>query len=189
MNLETAIKLVSEDILVEFYENDWDNKTYFYYNFDKYKIGNICCKIQLYVKPSCVNIKLKLGNKILLSNIHKIDEENIEHTFQEIVRYIFHIPNKYKYSKLLDELVLNTELERKEEYITAVSIITHEPINNCSVCYDENSVLTDCNHNLCRECYYNIKKKLSKNLSFPKCPICRTQIKNYESDDEDSDYE
>lgn len=189
MNLETAVKLISDDILINFYENDWENKSYFYYNFDTFNINNICCKLYLYVTPTSVNINIKLGSKILLSYLYIIKEENenIDKLFQEIVKYIYDIPNNYTYSKLLDQLILNLKVKEKEEYVTALNVITHKPTTNCGVCYDINSVLTDCNHNLCRECYYNIKKKSNKYSSCQKCPICRTQIKNYESDSDDYD--
>jgi hypothetical protein len=47
------------------------------------------------------------------------------------------------------------------------------PLEECSVCYDETRKKTKCGHSLCYDCWRGIMRT---NLGNMKCPMCRTQI-------------
>lgn len=70
------------------------------------------------------------------------------------------------YSRILDQMVDKNSQIKEEEYFLAENFFCHrKEIENCSVCFEKNSVYSICGHNLCRICFTNLKEK--------KCPLCR----------------
>ena len=77
----------------------------------------------------------------------------------------------------VDEKKCNHVIEKKKEnHDTDVNDNTDD--NECIVCYNKCSTKTSCNHLICRECTNNIYKTDGINS---KCPICRSNICNKNS--------
>lgn len=101
--------------------------------------------------------------------------ENAESNIDKIVRFLLKdFRQKYKYSKILDDVVEINEIEENEKiYIAKLKLVDNKTIEKCCVCYEFNSHYTQCKHNLCRICLSNIAKT-SKTIIL--CPICRAII-------------
>jgi hypothetical protein len=181
MNIEKSIEIISEFILVKFHENDWDKNSFIIYKFNNYKIDNINYCIEFVLGSLELEIKGYLHSKIVLYKKYNIkDDDDIHIVVKDNIKCIYEIGVKYKYSKILDCLILKNEIEKQEELKLAINILTHKQIQNCCVCYDPNFLLTECNHSICRECLCNLKTK--------RCPMCRKRINN-DIDDDSSDDE
>ena len=87
---------------------------------------------------------------------------------------------KFKFDKLTGKFI------KDAEKITAnnigIDIFGDNYLNcaECCVCYEKTCTLTDCSHNLCVECWSNVKKK--------ECPLCRKylHINEYAESDEEN---
>lgn len=181
---EEAIKIICED-----YENKIYNEKPFIiqdYDFKGLKI-NIEIKkhpnwdrlvidfnIQNYVKSDYELETLCLSNKE--------DYEDSFDTIEELVSFLFEdFRTEYLYSKILDQIDSEDKIKQKEKLFRAYSILCkNNSIEDCCVCFEENKVLTDCNHSVCRTCYNNIKYTKIGNGFYEhlgkSCPLCRQLI-------------
>jgi hypothetical protein len=69
---------------------------------------------------------------------------------------------------LLNIKLENNALINKLKYKKLLHLNTINEIQECSVCYDECSTITNCNHYLCANCSKSLRKK--------ECPICRRPL-------------
>ena len=179
MNIEKSIEIISEFILVKFHENDWDKNSFIIYKFNNYKIDNVNYCIEFVLGSLELEIKGYLDTKIVLYKRYNIkDDDDIHKIVTEYIKFVYEIAVNYKYSKILDFLILKNDIKKKEELKLAVNMLTHHQMQNCCVCYDPNSVFTDCNHSICRECLSSLKTK--------RCPMCRKSISD-DRDEEDTE--
>jgi hypothetical protein len=94
--------------------------------------------------------------------------DNFESCFNSIYNFYTN-EGVLNYSKISDDIFTNEEEKtQSDNFCKAVNFITHKNLEDCSVCFEENCVLTSCGHNLCRIC----AQKLSDFL----CPICREKL-------------
>ena len=78
----------------------------------------------------------------------------------------------YKVQRGIQELIEDTKNSIKtiyEKYSTTELLTETINIQECCVCYDNTSFITNCNHYLCKDCYSSlVRPKL--------CPICRRNL-------------
>ena len=179
---EQHLLCIKDDILVKFHENNWEQNSYLYYSFGSYNFVefldiNITLKITL--EKLTLSIQME-GYRPYTSNswiaksvnlINNVDDgfDDIEKKVIEILDFVYNFKFDYKYSKLLDKILSKKDILEKEKMHRSFMYIKHKDIENCSVCMDENKVTTPCGHNLCRDCFYKIRKK----NDHPLCPLCR----------------
>lgn len=91
---------------------------------------------------------------------------NLQKIFNAVYN-ILCVRNKYTYSKTLDSLILNEEVEIKEEERNCLDYICARERYECCICYEKipSTCKTYCNHYICRECVGQLKEY--------KCPMCR----------------
>lgn len=118
-------------------------------------------------------IKL-IGENVKIS--YKIEE------IKELLKFIYHFKDNFKYSKICDSFIHNDEFEYYEDIEYGKFLLGHVH-DECCICYDLNSVKTVCGHNLCRICFkLNFKKCIEINCEYCEqdienisvtCPLCR----------------
>lgn len=111
----------------------------------------------------------KENTDIFLDYINKSKtkrDSNLQKIFNTVYN-ILCVRKKYTYSKTLDSLILNEEIEVKEEEKSCVDYICAKERIECCVCFEQVSTnsKTWCNHYICRECVGQLKEY--------KCPMCR----------------
>lgn len=189
MEVNEAINLIKQHILnkitkkdknvIEYNFSNLSNKRYNFNGIDIYiDIKIFDDRIYLIVRSQLYSV-----NKILLElkYLYKDDDLNdLEELLEKIITDVYNLKNDYVYSKNLDRLFLKDDVEKFEKLYKAELLISHrtEEITECCVCYEENSVFTNCKHNLCRKCHSDLPTKI--------CPICRQFITCYI--DYDSDF-
>jgi hypothetical protein len=94
---------------------------------------------------------------------------------------LFREDGTLRYSKLTDKVYKNEILFTYYEKLEIAKLTITKQKENCicSVCKEFNTVLTSCQHNLCRYCYVKISKTntcCEDNCSPILCPICRESI-------------
>ena len=52
----------------------------------------------------------------------------------------------------------------------------------CCVCHEETATQTICNHRLCIICWAEINRNAQKEHRIPRCPMCRSNIRYYQSE-------
>jgi len=98
---------------------------------------------------------------------------------QYLIRPLYYVRHSMNDDELINainktqEFLLNIKLENdalinKLNYQGLLHLNTINEIQDCSVCYDECSTITNCNHYLCANCYKSLIKK--------ECPICRRPL-------------
>lgn len=100
-------------------------------------------------------------------------------SIKEIVDFLFTFRNNYKYSKIIDTVVKNSEFVKREKKCMLLNkLCKNEEVENCCVCLEPNLLKTPCNHNLCRVCFDNIKYLYDDDIGdeVKKCPMCREHI-------------
>ena len=108
-----------------------------------------------------------------------VDGKDQESVIKNIVLFISSFRTNYRYSKILDKIDENRVLLKKERrHIILHKLCKEKDIDTCCVCYDPNTVITDCNHNVCRKCHSKIKEIYDEDieLEIKPCPMCRQQI-------------
>ena len=129
-----------------------------------------------------VRSQLYSVNRILLELKYNYVEEELEDTIEKIIHDVYNLKNDYVYSKTLDKIYPKKDKDLFENLYKAELFINHriDEISECCVCYEENTVITNCNHNLCRKCHSTLTVKI--------CPICRQFITGHIDYDYDSDF-
>jgi len=183
MELEKSVNILKNRILKMYEETILiDENTYIEYNFLEYEFSydntNVL-KFDIFCKfftdrfiLNAINYNYAEDenyNHLLHISFLDINEENMDEKLIEFLKVIYNLNKDYTYSKITDNLILITEKNDIENEIFAKMFLKHTEINDCSVCMEKNTVLTNCGHNLCRLCYEKIKKPSCCTL----CPICR----------------
>jgi len=185
ISTEEAIKIICED-----YESKTCKKKQFIiqdYIFDELKIN-----IEIKKHPNWDKLVFDftiidyeksdyhIDNRVYLNN--KEDYTDSFETIEEIITFLFeNFRDEYVYSKSLDEIDSEYKIKQKEKLIYAYSMLCENTfMDECCICMEPNKVLTDCDHNVCRPCYNNIKySKIGSGFceSVGKsCPLCRELI-------------
>jgi hypothetical protein len=60
-----------------------------------------------------------------------------------------------------------------------INRFTPKPIKECSVCYEDTCVTTDCKHPLCLPCLEQMQMKSDRHFMTNDCPLCRQEITGY----------
>ena len=184
MDLDNSVNILKNIILKLYDESKLeDENSYFEYNFLEYKFiydNSSAIQIDLFCKFFVDRIILNAinynyfndddYNHLLHISICDVNDTNREEKIVDFFKIIYNLNSDYTYSKIVDKLVLNSEKHDLENEILAKSFLKHSMINECSVCNEQNSILTKCNHNLCRICHFKIKRL----IICPLCPICRS---------------
>jgi hypothetical protein len=123
------------------------------------------------------------GESILLDVIDDKSFKQIQDVFKFL---LFDFRNNYIYSKILDKIVKVTEqINLEKYYIASQKLLRQKVFDTCCVCFEYNTVITSCNHNLCRACYAQIKYENTNDDDddddddeqyLKKCPLCRNRI-------------
>ena len=181
---DVAIETYTNLILEKFINFNFKYKTCFEEHFRNYKHSEDLSydvwikfyenKIILYVitnnySESYVDRRDIEEHEFLYSKIYNIDPDEIEKTMKDIFLFVYNLKYDYMYSKIIDHIESKETIKTKEQIHLSKMLITHNILENCSVCMEPNTVLTTCNHNLCRECHI----KITKNKKHPVCPMCR----------------
>lgn len=186
---------IKDDILIKFHENNWEQNSFIYYNIGSHNFReflNINMTLKITIAKLTLSIQME-GYRSYTCNtwieksvnlINDVDDgfDDIEQKVIGILDFIYNFRFEYKYSKLLDKILPKNNIVEKENIHTSLMFINHKEIENCSVCMEENKVLTPCCHNLCRECFY----KISKKTDHPLCPLCRECITCYNEDENEN---
>lgn len=191
MDFKKALEIVKDDLLIKYHENDWNKTDLFIYKINNYKFSenfyiNIICNI--YPTKVIINFPIKdlsdsnvYKTEFFLKKIFKINDDTIEKDFENIILFIHNFKNDFEYSKILGHFISKSIRKREEELYIAKTILAHDKIESCCVCYESNKLFTICDHNLCIECYLNLYKQNPNT----KCPMCRKKLNDDEEEDED----
>ena len=177
MNLELAIntlydEMMSENILIFNYElNGLEVEIVlkFFKDNDKIFINTHYNNDYTYLdNEDAVKIDLKFRTK----------KEFKKDKLKELLEMIYELKNTHFYSKILDEII---DKNSKDELVyKSKFFLNSKEIEECCVCNEKNTVLTECGHNLCRICY--IKCAVLCECECPThgkivyCPLCRKQL-------------
>lgn len=140
------------------------------YKFQEVKINDVTCIFEIHFIKKIFVVKTKYTYVLF-------DEENnyygkyiVHHLkYDDLEELLFHISKIYiHYSFYNGELLPNIEIKKK---ITEKKFICNNNASRCSVCYDETTEMTQCNHHICLKCREKIL--ISDSISSKKCPICR----------------
>jgi len=140
------------------------------YHFRPYAVDGVFCYIVLYIKYSIltvesVNIKCRFKCEGRLYNQPYVLYHIKYKTFEEALRIVQKITTKYK--------ILNGDLESPENYAELKlenCVLPYGENEQCSVCYENTTDTTICNHAICLNC--REKCILQQQLN---CPICRNE--------------
>ena len=146
------------------------------YHFRPYSIDGVFCYIVLYFKYSIftvesVNVKCKYTYEGQIFNQPYVLYHRKYKTIMNALELIQKVTTKYK--------ILNGDLESPENYEELKleeCILPYSENEKCSVCFENTTDTTLCDHYICFNCR---EKCILKNQ--PNCPICRNEniIKYY----------
>jgi hypothetical protein len=175
---EEIISLIKDDI-----DNEKISTIYNYVLYD-YKFHNILTNG--YINKTKKNNEDVITLKITVSESYKELHNKTFDSIDNMLKFLLNIfREEYKYSKITDYIENKNELEKKEKLFISKKILCKNVDKEdmvCSVCFDVNSIFTDCNHNLCRICYEKIKsityfdEDEEEEVNGKQCPICRKFI-------------
>lgn len=116
-------------------------------------------------------------SSILSKHYHKGKYET-SLLIEDIIVFFLNFRRKYTYSKILDEIILKSEIVQKEK-MSFFFFKESDPFREttCCVCADDNLIFTKCNHNLCRICFSSLQSENNDEFS-RKCPLCRELLFN-----------
>lgn len=118
-------------------------------------------------------------DSLLLVKDYLINNDNVEITIKDIITFICSFREEYRYSKILDKIDKNsTIIHNERKQIILKKICSEKEYETCCVCYEANSVLTSCLHNVCRKCHSKIKYIYDDEMEMEvkPCPMCRQEI-------------
>jgi len=157
------------DKLVEVLQNKKDKGTT-EYHFRPYSIDGVVCYIVLYFKYSIftvesVNIKCKYTYEGRIFNQPYVLYYRKYKSIMNALECIQKVTTKYK--------ILNGDLESPENYEELKleeCILPYNESEKCSICFENTTDTTLCDHFICFNCR---EKCILKNQ--PNCPICRNE--------------
>ena len=188
INFEIASEIILEDIHHKYVDVDWKEKCSFEYNTYSYKFNDeMIVYINTRIYEEKILSRVILNQEVLLSRVFQIEGENIFEKIKEYINFIYNLTYNYNYSRILDSLIIKEFQQKEEKKAIAKIFIKHDTIENCSVCMEQNTVLTRCGHNLCRICL----SKMYMNKRHVSCPLCRKCLcpacEEEDMDDEDDE--
>ena len=139
----------------------------------EYYTGVKITSSKIYYNDTCDNMEL-YNHKIKLT---KLSPKAIGVFLTKIKSDL----EKIKFDKLMGKFVIPNGKITTNNIGIDIFADTYSTAEECCVCYEKTYTKTACEHNLCVECWSNVKKK--------SCPICREYLwaKEYDSDSDDSD--
>jgi hypothetical protein len=148
-------------------------KLYFYIikNYKDYTTNTEINKLGFNISiPSSDHIN-KLDYDILqnffLLNININDETIFKNYIYNICFYCYIVMRDFKYHPMLT--YLNHYEDIKELVIIKSALVNlFGEKHDCSVCYEQTILKTECNHALCQKCFSSLEQKT--------CPICRNEL-------------
>lgn len=175
---EEIISLIKEDI-----KNKETSPMHNYVLYD-YKFYNIFTNA--YINKTNRNNKDIFSLKVSLSDSYKeLFNKNFDNV-EDIIKFLLNnFRKEYKYSNITDCIESKKDIEKSEKIFISKKILCDNVDKEnmiCSVCFDINSVFTDCKHNLCRPCYEKLKilsyydEEDEEEINGKQCPICRKFI-------------
>ena len=180
INEKEMYEIIKDEII-----NDQKNNSFYFlenFNFCDLNINIILLYAKKpddeYYEMNCrtINYSDPCYNKLLYhTRFHK---DNLI----DMINFLFSFRKKFAYSKIVDKIVSKDLFETEEKKcIALINFTTEKEVEKCCVCLDYNTVLTMCNHNLCRICYHKIKNEIeddedSDYLTYKICPLCRRRI-------------
>lgn len=186
INFDIAQETIYEDIKNKYLAANWERYYTIEYNTYSYKYSEnmeIDIYTKIYEKKIVTSVMLST-EVILLKNFFVEKDDTIDEKIKEFISFLYNIKYNYVYSKIVDNFLPKDSLYKEEKKTIAKLFIKHDVIENCCVCFDKNTVLTKCKHNLCRICSYDLFKN-NKNEHIP-CPMCRKCISDLHLSDEES---
>ena len=191
ITFESAQEIIFEDIQNKYSTANWEDTRNIDYNSYSYKFsGDIELDIYTKIYEKKIVSTINLHTEELLTKVFSVSKDTFEDKIKEYIKFIYNLKYNYVYSRIIDSLLPIDYINKEEKKALARMFIKHDTIDDCCVCMEKNTVLTRCNHNLCRFCSFTITKN-AKNKHAP-CPICRSCINNeccYEHDENYSDEE
>jgi len=126
---------------------------------------------------------LEIFERLPINILFMITHECLNIGFYPSTRY--HSALAYReYSQRNQLNAPTTQIYPKVSIIKQEILDLIEPINNCSICFEDikqdNICLTNCNHMFCVDCIQTYHKTLENKSEMP-CPMCRTSIVNVSS--------
>lgn len=112
---------------------------------------------------------------IYIYNCDIEDSEKFKNYIYNILFYMHIVVSKFNFNPILKYLNHRTDIPSLIE-LSLAHINLFGENTDCSVCMEQTTTKTICNHELCRKCYCSLENKI--------CPICRRSL----IDDDDEDY-
>lgn len=180
MNNDECIDIISKDIFEKYNLNSNGEYHFLEYDFNDLML-NIIIFFDDMIDTSDETYTFILSSVIYTTKfyekhhvvLHKeFSNYDIELIIKEIVSFLYlEFRQKFKYSKIMDEIIEKKNADELEKfYLAKHKLLKNKDMEKCCVCYDLNSNLTSCKHNLCLLCYFTMKKQF---ISAIQCPICR----------------
>ena len=130
----------------------------------KVKIGiNIC----LYAKDHYIVDRTESLQTLYFLNCDTANQEMFKNYIYNLLFYTHIIMNEFSFHPLLKNLYHEQDIDKFAE-IKSAHIRLFGEFKQCSVCMENTTSSTKCNHMLCQKCACNLQKKI--------CPICRRSI-------------
>lgn len=138
----------------------------------------LVCRIYNYINY------IKISNKTITHQISVFGEiyDILTHLIIKCLEYLCPKGSKYSIklniSKNINPNSINYPIYDNSIVFEYISPITNNTFIECPICYNEYSegskVLLNCDHCLCKECFYNMIKSID-NID-TRCPVCRQII-------------
>jgi hypothetical protein len=117
----------------------------------------------------------EIMQNIYIHNCNIEDPEKFKNYIYNILFYVHVVVSKFVFNPMLKYLNHRTDVPSLID-LSSAHINLFGENTDCSVCMEQTTTKTVCNHELCRKCYCSLEIKI--------CPICRRSL----IDDEDEDY-
>jgi hypothetical protein len=179
MNSDECIDIISKDMLQKYNMNCNGE-----YHLQEYDFNDLMLNIVIFfddmidmnesytfMLSSSISTK-KFYEKENIVLCKEFCNDDVELLIRDIVTFLYlEFRENYQYSKIIDEIIEKNDVDELEKFhLAKYKLLKNKDMEKCCVCYDLNSNLTSCKHNLCLLCYYKMK---NQNLSMIICPMCR----------------
>lgn len=175
---EEIISLIKDDI------NSKEMSMMYNYILHDYKFYDILTDV--YINKNHKHSKDIFNLKVTAIDSYKELFSKSFSDVEDILKFLLNIfRREYKYSKITDLIESKKLISTHEKLFISKKILcanVEKENMTCTVCFDINSVFTDCKHNLCRICYDKLKftsyydEDDEEEINGKQCPICRKFI-------------
>lgn len=139
------------------------------YKFQEVKINDVTCIFEIHFIKKIFVVKAK-HIYVLFDEENKYYGKYILHhlKYNNLEELLFHVSKIYTdYSFYNGELLPSSDIKKK---LTERKIIyDNNGGSRCSICYDQTTEMTQCNHSICLKC----REKVLTTSTNKRCPICR----------------